>query len=101
MLEQRYAGSFVALVTDAATSAAGLVRILIEMPLYRDISRYEDFQVPFLKRAQISVADLALVETPKGRYLSAHRVVAGEDAASLLPGLVVACSRSSGSRAAP
>jgi hypothetical protein len=35
------------------------------MPLYRDVSRYEDptgapFAVPFYKRAQITVADLAI-----------------------------------------
>lgn len=84
LVEQRYAGSFGRLVADAAGSAAALVRILLEMPLYRDISRYEDFQVPFLKRAQISVADLALVlpEGP-GRFHDLDQLTAFAD--NLIP----------------
>jgi hypothetical protein len=45
----------------AARSAARLAEILIEMPLYRDVSRYAGFEVPFYKRAQLTCADLAAV----------------------------------------
>ena len=52
--------SFAALVEAAEGRAERLVRALAEMPLYRDVSVYDDFEVPFYKRAQITVADLAL-----------------------------------------
>jgi hypothetical protein len=55
----RFAGSFLTLVGAARGSAAALVRILLEMPLYRDVHRYDGLEVPFLKRAQITAADLA------------------------------------------
>jgi hypothetical protein len=60
LVGERFGGSFRALVTDASGSAERLIRTLLEMPLYRDIARYQELRVPFLKRAQISVADLAL-----------------------------------------
>jgi hypothetical protein len=58
-LVARAGGSFGALVDGARGSAEALVRNLLEMPLYRDIARYDGLHVPFLKRAQLSVADLA------------------------------------------
>lgn len=64
-LVARAGGSFGALVAGAGGSAEALVRILLEMPLYRDIARYDGLDVPFLKRAQLSVADLAAA-LPKG-----------------------------------
>jgi len=48
-------------IVAAHRSAARLAEILIEMPLYRDVSRYADFEVPFYKRAQLTSADLATV----------------------------------------
>jgi hypothetical protein len=45
-------------IVAANRSAARLAEILIEMPLYRDVSRYADFEVPFYKRAQLTSADL-------------------------------------------
>jgi hypothetical protein len=39
--------------------AERLVESLLEMPLYRDVSHYDDLRVPFLKRAQITAQDLA------------------------------------------
>jgi hypothetical protein len=53
-------GSFLAAVRSAGGSAAALVRALLEMPLYRDVLPYDGLEVPFLKRAQITAADLAL-----------------------------------------
>jgi hypothetical protein len=53
-------------VVGARHSAARLVGILGEMPLYRDVSYYADFEVPFYKRAQLTAADLAAVFEGKG-----------------------------------
>ena len=39
-------------IVAANRSAARLAEILIEMPLYRDVSHYAGFEVPFYKRAQ-------------------------------------------------
>ena len=36
------------------------------MPLYRDVARYGDIEVPFLKRAQITASDLATVFEGRG-----------------------------------
>jgi len=59
-LERGHGGSFAALVESAAGSAERLVRELAQMPLYRDVAVYDDFEMPFYKRAQITAADLAL-----------------------------------------
>ncbi len=59
MVNTRFGGSFVGLVEAADHSAEALVRILAEMPLYRDVERYGDLDVPFYKRAQITCSDLA------------------------------------------
>jgi len=52
-------GNLAGPVIAADHSAARLAEILIEMPLYRDVSHYEGFEVPFYKRAQLTSADLA------------------------------------------
>ncbi len=59
-LTRRHGASFADLVESAEGSAERLVRALAEMPLYRDVSVYDEFEMPFYKRAQITVADLAL-----------------------------------------
>lgn len=59
-LARRHAGSFAGLVEAAEGSAERLVRALAEMTLFRDVSVYDDFEVPFYKRAQITAADLSL-----------------------------------------
>lgn len=56
---RHHGGSFAALVASAQGSAESLVRELLAMPLYQDIADYDGLAVPFLKRAQITVADLA------------------------------------------
>jgi hypothetical protein len=66
LLASRYGGSFSALVESARGSADQLVRRLAEMPLYRDVSTYDDCEVPFYKRAQIAAADLAIAFTGEG-----------------------------------
>jgi len=57
-LLERYDGSFEGLVAAAAGSAARLVELLQEMPMYRDVARYDGAAVPFLKRAQITASDI-------------------------------------------
>jgi hypothetical protein len=52
-------GSFLGSLEASGGQAGALVEALLEMPLYRDVCHYDELEVPFLKRAQISVADLA------------------------------------------
>jgi len=58
-LDTRFGGHFERLVEAADGRASALVLLLAEMPFYRDVSRYTGFDVPFYKRAQITVSDLA------------------------------------------
>lgn len=62
----RHAGRFERVVEAAGARAATLVEDLARMPFYRDIARYEDLEVPFLKRAQISASDLYTVFAGEG-----------------------------------
>lgn len=66
LLGARYGGRFEALVEAAGGRGARLVERLAEMPLYRDVARYDGFDVPFYKRAQITVADLAIALAGEG-----------------------------------
>ncbi len=59
-LLERFDGSATALIDAAEGSAGRLVELLLAMPFYRDFAFYEDFEVAFLKRAQITAGDLAL-----------------------------------------
>jgi putative queuosine salvage protein len=55
----RAGGSFAGYVEEAGGSAAELVRRLVALPLWRDVARHDGRLVPFLKRAQLTVSDLA------------------------------------------
>jgi len=57
-LLDRFDGSFDSLVTAAGGSAARLVELVIEMPMYRDVASYDRRAVPFLKRAQLTASDI-------------------------------------------
>jgi hypothetical protein len=59
LVSTRTGGSFAGFVEEAGGSAAALVRSLAAMPLYRDVASYDGLTVPFLKRAQLTVSDLA------------------------------------------
>ena len=59
LLVSRHAGRFEGPVEEAEGSAAALVEVLAQMTFYRDVSRYEEFEVPLYKRAQLTAADLA------------------------------------------
>ncbi len=65
-LRDRYGGAFTGPIAEADGSAERLVALLTEMPLFRDVARYDDLVVPFYKRAQLTVADLALAFAGRG-----------------------------------
>jgi len=56
---ERWDGRFEGLLEAADGSAERLVGLLAEMPFYRDVASYDGREVPFYKRAQITVSDLA------------------------------------------
>ena len=57
---------FLKLVEAANHSAENLIKFLIKMPLYRDVFYLRGLEVPFYKRAQITVSDLALAFSGQG-----------------------------------
>ena len=65
-LERRHGDRFESVIEGAGRSAERLVRSLAELPLYRDVARYDELEVPFYKRAQITAADLARVFEGEG-----------------------------------
>ncbi len=58
-IEEHHGGRFVALVDDAGGSVLPLVERLSGWRSFADRSPYGQLEVPFLKRAQLTVADLA------------------------------------------
>ena len=61
-----WGGSFEAPVERARGRCERLVRELARMRMYQDVALYEGFRVPFLKRAQITCADLAAALRGRG-----------------------------------
>jgi len=59
-VRQRFGGSFSRLIASACGSSQRLLGILLGMRLFRDVARHKGVEVPFLKRAQLCAADLAL-----------------------------------------
>ncbi len=59
LVATRTGGSFAGFVEEAGGSGAALVASLLAMPLYRDVATHDGIPVPFFKRAQITVSDLA------------------------------------------
>ncbi|MDJ0785610.1 MAG: queuosine salvage family protein [Myxococcota bacterium] len=66
LVSSDHAGRFEGVVEAAEHRASKLVRILWRMPLYRDVASYQELQVPFYKRAQITCADLSEALGGKG-----------------------------------
>jgi len=62
----RFASSFTGCIEAANHTAASLVRILAEQMLFRDVSDYSGIEVPFFKRSQLLVSDLALALDGRG-----------------------------------
>ncbi len=65
-LGRRYDDDPLGLIADADHSAARLVDLVAEMPLYRDVASYHDMDVPLYKRAQILSTDLAIAFAGQG-----------------------------------
>jgi hypothetical protein len=65
-LMSSYGGAFEGPVKEARGSAERLTRLLARMPMYQDVATYQGFRVPFLKRAQITCADLATALRGRG-----------------------------------
>jgi hypothetical protein len=65
-LHGSYGGAFEGPIKEARGSAERLVRLLARMPRYQDVATYQGFRVPFLKRAQITCADLATALRGRG-----------------------------------
>ena len=85
LLAERYDGSAAALVRSAGGSAAALVDVLGAMPLAHDVAAYGEgaaaVEVPFYKRAQITVSHLARAFEGRGlgRFDDADRLTAFAD----------------------
>jgi len=68
-VETKFSGSFTRLLDSANGSSARLVETLAEMPFYQDKAIYRDFEVFFMKRAQITVSDLNIALAGKNEAL--------------------------------
>lgn len=62
----RFGGDIAAIVESARSSAARLIQLLTDMPYFCDVQQYGAIRVPFLKRAQLLVADLHLALDGRG-----------------------------------
>ncbi len=60
LLLARFDGEAAHLVETARHKAASLIRILRQMPYFDDVAIWQGRAVPFMKRAQLTAADLAL-----------------------------------------
>jgi hypothetical protein len=60
LLLARFDGEAARLVETARHKAASLIRILRQMPYFDDVAIWRGRAVPFMKRAQLTAADLAL-----------------------------------------
>lgn len=81
LVAAEHGGRFLGLVEAAGGSAEALVRRLRRMPLFEDVADWRGRRVPFLKRAQIAVADLALAFGGRGpgRFADADRLTVFAD----------------------
>jgi hypothetical protein len=61
-----FGGSFSGLIEAAGSSAERLIRLLIQMPGFRDVELYDGLNIPFYKRAQLTAADLSLAFSGRG-----------------------------------
>ena len=59
-VQEDFNGSFKELIRAADASAEHLMQLLIRMPYFYDVERYDKIEVPFYKRAQLTAADLSL-----------------------------------------
>lgn len=65
-LLEGFGGRFAGPLEEAGGSAQALVALLGRMPMWRDVAHWRGRPVPFYKRAQIAVSDLALAFGGRG-----------------------------------
>jgi len=65
-LLEHFNGQFEKVFEAADHSAENLVQLLMQIPCFYDVATYGDLEVPILKRAQITAADVALAFGNKG-----------------------------------
>ena len=65
-VQEDFNGSFKELIKAADASAERLMQLLIRMPYFYDVERYDKIEVPFYKRAQLTAADLSLAFAGQG-----------------------------------
>jgi hypothetical protein len=65
-VQQDFNGSFKALIEAADASVERLIQLLIRMPYFNDVERYDKIEIPFYKRAQLTAADLSLAFAGRG-----------------------------------
>ncbi len=66
LVNQEFSGSFVQMIESAEKSADKFMEILSKLSSYQDKSFYKGLEIPFYKRAQITISDLALAFEGKG-----------------------------------
>jgi hypothetical protein len=66
VLKEKYAGEFVNVLEEGKFDAIQIVKLLIrDFPSFRDIAKWNEKEVNFLKRAQICVQDLSYLKDLK------------------------------------
>ncbi len=80
-LIERHAGRWEGPVEAAGGRAEALVGELAHMPFFRDVAHYQELEVPFYKRAQLTASDLALAfqGCGPGRFRDLPRLTAFAD----------------------
>ncbi len=75
-LAEYFGGNATSLIEAAGGRAERLVELLTAMPMFRDVADYKGLTVPFYKRAQLTVADLAIAFHGKdwGRFTDLARL---------------------------
>ena len=61
-----FRGDYIELVKAADSSAEHLVSLLVKMPFFNDVAPYDDLNVHFYKRAQLTAADLSIALKGQG-----------------------------------
>src|SRR5262249_30200669 len=67
LLCERYDGQVAGLVEDAGERAQRMIVLLGQLTCWRDVSRYEELTLPFMKRARLSVLGLEVAAREHGR----------------------------------
>jgi hypothetical protein len=61
-----FGGDYIELVKAADAFAENLITLLVKMPFFNDVAPYDDLNVHFYKRAQLTSADLSIAFKGKG-----------------------------------